>query len=85
MAYLPTFAGHPERTQALVDSICDALYTPEPDGLSGNEDCGQMSSWFVWSALGMYPVTPGSAKYVLGTPRYDSYSWKLSNGNVAGG
>ena len=82
MAYLPTFAGYPERTQALVDSICDALYTPEPDGLSGNEDCGQMSSWFVWSALGMYPVTPGSAKYVLGTPRYDSYSWKLSNGNV---
>ena len=47
MAYLPTFAGYPERTQALVDSICDALYTPEPDGLSGNEDCGQMSSWFV--------------------------------------
>ena len=82
MAYLPSFVGHPEQTQALVDSICDALYTAEPDGLSGNEDCGQMSSWFVWSALGMYPVTPGSPKYVIGTPRYDAFQWMLPNGNV---
>ncbi|MCH1575204.1 MAG: GH92 family glycosyl hydrolase [Flavobacteriales bacterium] len=82
MAYLPAFAGYPERTQALVDSICDALYTAEPDGLSGNEDCGQMSSWFVWSALGLYPVTPGSDHYVIGTPRYGAFSWTLPNGNV---
>ena len=82
MAYLPSYAGHPERTQALVDSICDVLYTSEPDGLSGNEDCGQMSSWYVWSALGMYPVTPGSDVYVLGTPRFDDVSWTLPGGTV---
>jgi len=82
MAYLPSFVGHPERTQLLVDSICDALYTPAPDGLSGNEDCGQMSSWYVWSALGLYPVTPGSAQYILGTPRFDEARWRLSNGNT---
>ena len=80
MAYLPSFAGYPERTQALVDSICDALYTAEPDGLSGNEDCGQMSSWYVWSALGLYPVSPGSDRYVLGTPRYERVDWDLPNG-----
>lgn len=80
MAYLPAFAGYPERTQALVDSICDALYTPEPDGLSGNEDCGQMSSWYVWSAIGLYPVTPGSDRYVLGTPRFDDITWHLTDG-----
>ena len=81
MAYLPSFAGHPDRTQSLVDSICDVLYSAEPDGLSGNEDCGQMSSWFVWSALGLYPVTPGSDEYILGTPRYDRAEWTLPNGN----
>lgn len=80
MAYLPAFAGHPERTQSLVDSICDALYTAEPDGLSGNEDCGQMSSWYVWSAVGLYPVTPGSDRYVFGTPRFDRVTWSLPNG-----
>lgn len=82
MAYLPAFAGYPERTQALVDSICDVLYTAEPDGLSGNEDCGQMSSWYVWSALGLYPVTPGSDQYVLGTPRFDRFEWTLPGGAV---
>ena len=82
MAYLPSYAGYPERTQALVDSICDELYTAEPDGLSGNEDCGQMSSWYVWSALGLYPVTPGSDVYVLGTPRFDAAAWSLPNGSV---
>jgi len=82
MAYLPSYAGHPERTQSLVDSICDELYTAAPDGLSGNEDCGQMSSWYVWSALGLYPVTPGSDQYVLGTPRFDAASWTLPNGAV---
>ena len=82
MAYLPSFAGHPERTQVLVDSICDALYTAQPDGLSGNEDCGQMSSWYVWSAIGLYPVTPGSDRYVLGTPRFDGVTWHLPNGKT---
>ena len=65
-----------------MDSICDELYAAEPDGLSGNEDCGQMSSWYVWSALGLYPVTPGSDVYVFGTPRFDAASWSLPNGAV---
>ena len=82
MAYLPAFAGHPERTQMLVDSICDVMYTAEPDGLSGNEDCGQMSSWYIWSALGLYPVTPGSDQYVIGTPRFDGFEWDLPNGKI---
>ena len=46
------------------------MYANAPDGLCGNEDCGQMSAWFVWSALGMYPVEPGSGEVVLGTPMF---------------
>lgn len=72
MAYLFNYVGSPWRTQELVHRIMNELYTPHPDGLSGNEDCGQMSSWFVFSALGFYPVTPGSDVYVFGTPRYGS-------------
>ncbi len=72
MAYLYAYAGAPHRTQELVHKIMSELYTAEPDGLSGNEDCGQMSAWYVLSALGIYPVTPGSTVYVFGTPRFDA-------------
>ena len=71
MAYLYPFVGKHHRTAELVDSIRHTLYSPLPDGLSGNEDCGQMSAWYVWSALGMYPVTPGSNQLILGTPLFD--------------
>ena len=71
MAYLYPFVGKHHRTAELVDSIRHTLYSPLPDGLSGNEDCGQMSAWYVWSALGMYPVTPGSNQLILGTPMFD--------------
>lgn len=71
MAYLYPFVGKHSRTAELVDSIRQSLYSPFPDGLSGNEDCGQMSAWYVWSALGMYPVTPGSEQLILGTPLFD--------------
>ena len=71
MAYLYPFVGKHHRTAELVDSIRNTLYSPLPDGLSGNEDCGQMSAWYVWSALGMYPVTPGSNQLILGTPMFD--------------
>lgn len=71
MAYLYPFVGQHHRTVELVDSIRQTLYSPLPDGLSGNEDCGQMSAWYVWSALGMYPVTPGSDQLILGTPLFD--------------
>lgn len=80
VAYLYAFAGQPWKTQALVHRIRDSLYTDQPDGLSGNEDCGQMSAWYVLSALGFYPVTPGTDQYVLGTPLFDRATIRLENG-----
>ncbi len=80
LAYLYPFVGQPWKTHALIDSIMSNLYHNAPDGLSGNEDCGQMSSWYVLSALGFYPVTPGSDVYILGTPRFDKATMNLENG-----
>ncbi len=81
-AYLYNYTGKPWKTQALVHQITTELYANRPDGLSGNEDCGQMSAWYVFSALGFYPVTPGIAEYALGTPRVKKARLKLENGNV---
>jgi hypothetical protein len=58
----------------------DSLYNKGPDGLPGNEDCGQMSAWYVWSAMGFYPVTPGSPYYAVGSPLFDSVHVNLENG-----
>jgi predicted alpha-1,2-mannosidase len=66
--YLYCFAGQPWKTQERVRQIMDEMYRPVPDGLCGNDDCGQMSAWYVFSALGFYPVAPGSNQYVLGSP-----------------
>jgi predicted alpha-1,2-mannosidase len=68
VAYLYAYAGQPWKTQARVRQIMDTLYSDQPDGLSGNEDCGQMSAWLLLSALGLYPVDPVSARYVFGSP-----------------
>lgn len=68
IAYLYNYAGTPWKTQELVDRILHEMYTNNPDGLSGNEDCGQMSAWYVLSAMGFYPVAPGSPTYALGRP-----------------
>jgi predicted alpha-1,2-mannosidase len=70
MAYLYAFTGSPWKTQERVDQIM-ALYKPTPDGLPGNEDCGQMSAWYVFSAMGFYPVTPGAGGYVFGAPLFE--------------
>ncbi len=70
MAYLWAFAGQPWKTQAMVKRLMDEMYTDAPDGLVGNEDCGQMSAWYVMSALGFYAVTPGTPEYVIGAPRF---------------
>lgn len=70
MAYLFPFVGAQHRTAELVSEIRDELYSNAPDGLSGNEDCGQMSAWYVWSALGMYPVCPGGTSLIVGTPLF---------------
>lgn len=80
MAYLYNYAGQPWKTQSRVRQIMDQFYTPAPDGLIGNEDCGQMSAWYVLSAAGFYPVTPGSTTYAIGTPLFPEVKFNLENG-----
>lgn len=70
-AYLYAYVNAPDKLDATVHKILSELYTPEPDGLCGNEDCGQMSAWYVMSAMGFYPVCPGSGEYVTVTPLFD--------------
>lgn len=82
MAYLFNYAGTPWRTQELIHKICTEFYTNAPDGLIGNEDCGQMSAWYVLSAMGFYQVTPGSGTYVLGTPLFDQINIHSENGKT---
>ena len=82
MAYLYNFIGKPWKTQKLIHRICSELYSNSPDGLSGNEDCGQMSAWYVMSALGFYPVTPGSENYIIGTPLFNEATINLENNNI---
>lgn len=82
MAYLYDYIGKPWKTQRIVRKIMDSLYKPGPDGLPGNEDCGQMSAWYVWSALGLYPVTPGSPYYAIGTPLFDSAHVSVGNRSI---
>ena len=72
VAYLYNYAGCPWKTQYWVRQICTRLYNDTPAGLCGNDDCGQMSAWYLWSVLGMYPVDPMSTIYVLGSPGVDS-------------
>ncbi len=81
MAYLYNFVNRPDKTQERVQEILTTLYSNEPDGISGNEDCGQMSAWYVFSAMGFYPVTPGSNHYILGTPLLEKATINLENGN----
>lgn len=80
VAYLYSFAGAPWRTQERVAEIKRTMYTSARDGLCGNEDCGQMSAWYVLSAMGFYPVTPGSGIYVLGTPTFKKTVIRLPEG-----
>lgn len=81
MAYLYNFVNKPYKTQEKVYQILTELYTNEPDGVSGNEDCGQMSAWYVLSSMGFYSVTPGSNEYVIGTTLFDKATINLENGN----
>ncbi len=79
MAYLYTYAGKPWKTQEVVRRIMTELYSAQPDGLCGNEDCGQMSAWYVLSAMGFYPVCPGDNTYILGSPVFDKVTIRLEN------
>jgi len=81
MAYLYNYTGQPWKTQERVHQVLNELYHAAPDGLSGNEDCGQMSSWYVLSAMGFYPVCPGTDEYIIGTPLFDKATISLENGN----
>ena len=82
MAYLYNYIGKAYKTQQRVHQILTTQYQNAPDGLSGNEDCGQMSAWFVLSASGFYPVTPGLPFYTIGTPLFDKISYHLENGKT---
>ena len=78
--YLYNYAGTPWKTQQRVREIMDLLYTPYPDGLCGDEDNGQTSAWYVFSALGFYPVCPGVNEYALGSPLFNNITLHLENG-----
>ena len=82
MAYLYNFINKPFKTQEKTRQILTELYTNTPDGISGNEDCGQMSAWYIFSSLGFYPVTPGSNQYIIGSPLFEKATINLENGKV---
>ena len=81
MAYLYNYIGKPWKSQQRSREIMDKMYSNQPDGLSGNEDCGQMSAWYVLSAMGIYPVTPGLTYYAIGSPLFEKATLNLENGN----
>ncbi len=82
VTYLYTLAGKPARTQELIREIFDTQYRPEPDGLCGNDDCGQMSAWYMFSAMGFYPVNPVSGEYVFGAPQMPEFVLHLTGGKT---
>jgi predicted alpha-1,2-mannosidase len=81
IAYLYIYGGQPWKTQLRVHSLLRDMYRNDPDGLAGNEDCGQMSAWYVMSALGLYAVDPVSGNYVLTTPLFDKATITVLRGN----
>ncbi|HNZ42054.1 MAG TPA: GH92 family glycosyl hydrolase [Bacteroidales bacterium] len=82
MAYLYNYLNQPWKTQQLCHKIMTTLYHDKPDGLCGNEDCGQMSAWYVLSALGLYQVCPGNTQFAIGTPLFAEAVIHLENGNT---
>lgn len=80
IAYLYNYCGQPWKTQEKINFIMHNFYTNQPDGLIGNEDCGQMSAWAVFSSLGFYPVCPGNDQYAIGTPLFEKSVINLENG-----
>jgi len=82
VAYLYNYAGVPWKTQEITHRIMRSLFTPNPDGLCGNDDCGQMSAWYVMSALGLYQVCPGQPEYCLSSPLFSKATIRLENGRT---
>jgi len=82
ITHLYNYVGQPWRTQELVDQVLHTLYANAPDGLSGNEDCGQMSAWYLLNAMGFYQVCPGDPTYSVGRPLFDKATIHLKNGKT---
>lgn len=82
VAYLYLFSDKPERGRELVTQICNQFYDDSPSGMIGNDDCGQMSAWYIFSTLGFYPVNPANGEYVLGIPQVSRATVTLRNGSV---
>ena len=82
MAYLYSYVGQPWKTQEWTRRLLDEMYQPTPEGIIGNEDCGQMSAWYILSSLGFYSVCPGSNQFILTTPLFDKANMKLGNGKT---
>jgi predicted alpha-1,2-mannosidase len=80
--YLYVFAGAPAKTQERIHQIVSTMYRNTTDGLCGNDDCGQMSAWYIFSSLGFYPVCPGSNTYIIGSPSVDRAVLNLENGKT---
>lgn len=80
MIYMYNYSGEPWKAQYRVREVMDKLYSPHPDGYCGDEDNGQTSAWYVFSAMGFYPVCPGTDEYIIGSPLFKSMTLKLENG-----
>lgn len=81
VAYLYPYLGRPDRTAEVVREVCDTFYKTTPGGLCGNDDCGQMSAWYVFAAMGFYPVNPCGGDFVIGAPQLPEVIIRLSNGH----
>lgn len=82
VAYLYNYADRKDKTQTLIRKIFDRFYLPKPDGLCGNDDCGQMSAWYIFSAMGFYPVNPVGGEYILGAPQVSKVSLTLPGDKI---
>ncbi|MFS4454896.1 GH92 family glycosyl hydrolase [Maribacter sp. 2304DJ31-5] len=82
ITYFYTYVDEPWKTQELIDQIQKEFYTPTPDGIIGNEDCGQMSAWYILNAIGFYQVTPGKPIYTIGRPLFKKVEIPISENNV---
>ncbi|MFN9950426.1 MAG: GH92 family glycosyl hydrolase [Bacteroidota bacterium] len=78
--YMYSALGHREKAAKWIKVVADSMYKNGPDGLTGNDDCGQMSAWYIWTSLGMYPMNPASGEYVVGYPLVDQATLLLPNG-----
>ena len=81
VAYFYTLAGHPEKTAERVREVLDKFYAPRPDGLCGNDDCGQMSAWYLFSLMGFYPFDPCGGEYVIGAPQVSKVTLRVPSGS----